>query len=189
MTDKKYMRPVLDGLQDQINPAVDVDISYKFPGMNLFTSEPDLQRCGKCGSRGHRTNKCIDLCLRLVLFQAINWNYAEYIMKQTGAYKVTVGANNKGRIVKWGFAHFHSEEQLENAAEGLKKMHHDQQILEPITIHQFGPPSCCHLCGLIDDLAGDKKHKQKYCPLRKQPPRQDAPRYEDAPKGYTMTYA
>jgi hypothetical protein len=113
-----------------------------------------------------------------VLFQAINWTYAEYIRKKTGAYKVTTGFNNKGRIVNWGFAHFHTEEEREKASNGLKEMFNEGQILEKILMFNYGPPDCCYLCGQINHLAGEKQHKQQHCPLRKRPP----PRNEEPEK-------
>ena len=63
------------------------------------------------------------------------------------------------------------------------------EILEPITIHNQGPPECCHLCGQLDSISEEKKHKQKNCPLRKRAP-QHTTTYELAPKGsYKSTYA
>jgi len=126
----------------------------------------------------HQTKDHLDLCLRLVLFQPINWTYAEYIKGKTGAYKVTTGFN-KGRIVNWGFAHFNSEEEREKAAVGLKEMFHENQILEKIISFNYGPPECCYLCGQVSHLAGNKRHKQDQCPLRKTaPPKADVARKE-----------
>jgi hypothetical protein len=72
--------------------------------MDVSASHPDFKKCQRCGKMDHETKEHADLCLRLVLFQPINWTYAEYIKAKTGAYKVTTGFNNKGRIVNWGFA-------------------------------------------------------------------------------------
>src|ERR1044072_5048653 len=92
--------------------------------------------------------------------------------KKTGAYKVTTGFNNKGRIVNWGFAHFRTEEEREKASSGLKEMFNEGQILEKILMFNYGPPECCYLCGQISHLAGSKRHKQDQCPLRRRPPPQ-----------------
>jgi len=141
--------------------------------MDLSTSHPDFKKCQKCGSFDHQTRECKDICLRLVLFQTINWSYAEYIKKKIGAHKVTTGFNNRGRIVNWGFAHFHTEEERELASTGLKTMFNEGQILEKILMFNHGPPECCYLCGQVNHLAGDKRHKQEHCPLRRKPPPRD----------------
>ena len=169
MTEKKHIRTVLSKLQNERDPEIDVD-PKNLQGMDLSTFDPEFKKCLKCGKMDHQTKDCQDLCLRLVLFQPINWAYAEYIKKETGAYKVTTGYNNKGRIVNWGFAHFRGEKERENASAGLKKMFLDGQILEKILKFNTGPPECCYLCGQVSHLANEKRHKQDQCPLRRRPP-------------------
>src|ERR1700722_19488715 len=39
-----------------------------------------------------------------------------------------------------------------------------------ILMFDHGPPECCYLCGQVNHLAGNKRHKQDQCPLRKRPP-------------------
>src|ERR1700733_3933413 len=88
----------------------------------------------------HEAKDHVDLCLRLVLFQPLNWTYSEYIKKKIGAYKVTTGFNNKGRIGNWGFAHFQTTEEREKAGTGLKKCSMTikfwKKFLCSITAHQ-----------------------------------------------------
>ena len=95
MTEAKHIRTALVKLQDEIDPELDVD-RQRVKGMDLSTSHPEFKKCQKCGRMDHNTRECKDLCLRLVLFQTINWSYAEHIKKKTGAYKVTTEFNNKG---------------------------------------------------------------------------------------------
>ena len=54
-------------------------------------------------------------------------------------------------------------------------MFNEGQILEKILMFNYGPPECCYLCGQVNHLAGEKRHKQQHCPLRKRPP----PKHEE----------
>ena len=169
MTEPAHIRTALSKLQNELDPGLDVK-KDSIRGMEVSTSHPDFKKCLKCGTMEHETKDHVDLCLRLVLFQPLNWTYSEYIKKKIGAYKITTGFNNKGRIGNWGFAHFQTTEEREKAATGLKEMFHDHQILEKILMFDHGPPECCYLCGQVNHLAGNKRHKQDQCPLRKRPP-------------------
>jgi hypothetical protein len=126
-----------------------------------------------------------------VLFQEINWTYAKFIKEITGAYKVTVGATNKGRIVNWGFAHFRTEEEREAATKGLQTMFQMGHLLEPILSYDRGPPPCCHFCGKVDSLAGEEgsAHRQKECPSRARRPQVDASKREFLQGGRPSSYA
>ena len=113
MIDKKHIQTALTKLQNKYDP--ELDVKQDFRGMDLSTSHPEFKKCQKCGQMDHATKECKDLCLRLVLFQPLNWTYKEYIKSRTGAHKVTTGFNDKGRIVNWGFAHFHTEKKRPQA--------------------------------------------------------------------------
>ena len=119
----------------------------------------------KCNQRGHGKKECIDIVIRLVLFQAINWKYQQYLKKSLNTFKITVGADNT-RLVNWGFAHFRSEKERDSAIPGLREMHTKGEILEPVTFYNRGPPQCCHFCGEIENSAGIIGHKATNCPKR-----------------------
>ena len=128
-------------LQGKRSPAVNIEKDDgRFPGMATFTATEGFRKCFKCGASDHEARNCRDLCLRLVLFQDINWTYAKYIKETIGAYKITVGATNKGRIVNWGFAHFSTEDEREAATLGLQTMFQKGHLLEPILSYDRGPP-------------------------------------------------
>ena len=157
--------------------------------MATFTATEGFRKCFKCGASDHEARNCRDLCLRLVLFQDINWTYAKHIKETIGAYKITVGATNKGRIVNWGFAHF-KRKKREAATPGLQRMFQKGHLLEPILSYDRGPPPCCHFCGQLDSLAGEKGtgHRQKECPSRVKRPQVD-PTKRQFLEGRKPTYA
>ena len=96
MTDRKYIKSVLDNFQGKRSPAVNIEKDdARFPGMATYTATEGFRKCFKCGASDHEARNCRDLCLRLVLFQDINWTYAKHIKETIGAYKITVGATNK----------------------------------------------------------------------------------------------
>ena len=192
LTSKDHMKAVLENFQGKSNPAVDIESGdLRFPGMTTVTATEGFRKCFKCGASDHEARNCRDLCLRLVLFQEINWTYAKHIKEITGAYKITVGATNKGRIVNWGFAHFKTVEEREAATKGLQSMFKMGHVLEPILSYDRGPPPCCHFCGQVDSLAGEEGsgHRQKECPSRFRRPQVDATKRQFLQGGRPSTYA
>ena len=80
LTDRKHIKPVLDYFQGRKNPGINIETDDpRFPGMATFTATEGFRKCFKCGASDHETRNCRDLCLRLVLFQEINWTYAKHI--------------------------------------------------------------------------------------------------------------